>query len=353
VPRDAVEAIRPSPAAVAFHGYSPVVRWFLLAFLALVACKRETERSVPAPPAPGSGSGSDAVAGAAAASGGCRLADVPARLPAAERVIAIGDLHGDLAAARAALRAGGVIDGDDAWIGGKTVVVQTGDILDRGDDEQAIIDLFERLERDAAAAGGAVIWLLGNHELMNAEGDFRYVTPGGFADFADVPGLDTSGLSAAPAEERARIAAFRPGGPYAQILAGQNTIAIVGDTVFAHGGLVGPWATRIDEINRDDRCWLAGAGELPAAAGADDGPVWTRVYGSSEVDCAGAATALADIGVKRMVVAHTVQPSGMNAVCDGTVWRIDVGLAALYNGPIEVLELRADGEPRVLRGKRP
>src|SRR6185503_2947883 len=119
------------------------------------------------------------------------------------------------------------------------------------------------------------------------------------------------------------------------------------------GGLLGPWATRVDEINRDDRCWLAGAGELPAAAEADDGPVWTRAYGMPEVDCAGAAAALADVGAKRMVVGHTVQERGISSACDGTVWRIDVGLAALYGGPIEVLELRSDGEPRVLRGQRP
>jgi hypothetical protein len=280
------------------------------------------------------------------------LSEVPARV-AAGRVIAIGDIHGDLAAARAALRAGGVIDKDDKWVGGATTVVQTGDILDRGDDEQALIDLFERLEGEAGAAGGAVIWLLGNHELMNVAGDFRYVTPGGFTDFADVEGLDTSGLGDQPAGERARAAAFRPGGPYARILAGQNTVAIVGDTVFAHGGLVGPWATRVDAINRDDRCWLTAGGVAPPSAEADDGPVWTRAYGMPEVDCAGAAAALAEVGAKRMVVGHTVQDNGINAVCDGTVWRIDVGLAQLYGGPIEVLELRPDGEPRVLRGQRP
>jgi len=54
------------------------------------------------------------------------------------------------------------------WIGGELVVVQTGDILDRGDDEQAILDLLFRIEAEAKAAGGALVLLLGNHELMNA-----------------------------------------------------------------------------------------------------------------------------------------------------------------------------------------
>jgi hypothetical protein len=327
-----------------------------LAFTAVLgaACSRDQPRrgseqtpAAVAPPAP-----------AAAAAAGCQLADVPARRPAASRVVAIGDLHGDLAAARAALRAGGVIDAKDAWTGGTTVVVQTGDILDRGDDEQAIIDLFERLETEAAAAGGAVVWLLGNHELMNAAGDLRYVTRGGYADFEDVPGLEaidtaaTAALADVPERARARVAAFRPGGPYARILAGQNTVAIVGDTVFAHGGLHGPWAGRFDEINRSDRCWLAGTGDPPAAAEADDGPVWTRAYGAPEADCDAARAALTELGVRRMVVGHTPQPSGITSACDATIWRIDVGLARYYDGPIEVLELIPGAEPRVLRGQR-
>jgi hypothetical protein len=322
-----------------------------LALTALLgaACSRDQPRRAPEQ-APAAAAPAPAVAPA-----GCQLADVPARRPAAARVVAIGDLHGDLAAARAALRAGGVIDDKDAWTGGTTVVVQTGDILDRGDDEQAIIDLFERLETEAAAAGGAVVWLLGNHELMNAAGDLRYVTRGGYADFEDVAGLDTSdtgALADVPARERARVAAFRPGGPYARILAGQNTVAIVGDTVFAHGGLYGPWAGKLDEINRTDRCWLAGAGDPPAAAEADDGPVWTRAYGMPEADCDAARAALAELGVRRMVVGHTPQPAGVTSACDGLVWRIDVGLARYYGGPIEVLELIPDVEPRVLRGQR-
>ena len=84
------------------------------------------------------------------------------------RIVAIADVHGDLDAARAALRLGGAIDGEDRWIGGDLVVVQTGDILDRGDDEQAIMELFLRLGKEAEITGGAVHVLNGNHELMNA-----------------------------------------------------------------------------------------------------------------------------------------------------------------------------------------
>jgi hypothetical protein len=70
---------------------------------------------------------------------------------------------------------------------GSLVVVQTGDEIDRGDDDRAILDLVEALKKQASAAGGELVALLGNHEIMNASLDFRYVTGGGFAAFPATP----------------------------------------------------------------------------------------------------------------------------------------------------------------------
>lgn len=289
-------------------------------------------------------------AGAAAA---CTLAPVPLRYPAAARVVAIGDLHGDLAAMRAALRAAGAIDDKDHWSGGTLVIVQTGDILDRGDDEQAMLDLFAQLATEAQAAGGAVIQLLGNHELMNGAGDFRYVTPGGAHDFDDAPGARASAPLAMPAELRGRAQALLAGGAYAHRLAQHAVIAIVGDTIYSHAGVLGPWAARIDEVNQASRCWLDGqsATQSPALL-SDDSPVWTRAVGGASPDCAAVAKALATLGLRRMVVGHTPQPHGISSACDDALWRIDVGLSRHYGGPIEVLELSASAAPKILHGTR-
>ena len=63
------------------------------------------------------------------------LSDVPTYVSRPERIIAIGDLHGDIDKTRDALRLAGVLGPGDHWTGGKTMVVQVGDQLDRGDDE--------------------------------------------------------------------------------------------------------------------------------------------------------------------------------------------------------------------------
>ncbi|MBA3821006.1 MAG: hypothetical protein H0X17_19120 [Deltaproteobacteria bacterium] len=80
--------------------------------------------------------------------------------------------------------------------------------------------------------------------------------------------------------------------------------------------------------------------------------MWTRAVGLDGVDCELVKSSLAKLGVKRMVVGHTVQRAGITNACDGAVWRIDVGLAKHYGGPIEVLELTPAGGPKVLRGTR-
>jgi len=278
-----------------------------------------------------------------------RVVEVGAsRLPAPARLVALGDLHGDLAATRAALRLAGAIDEQERWIGGSLVIVQTGDQLDRGDGERAILELLERLEGEARKAGGALHVLNGNHELMNAAGDLRYVTAGGFVDFAEVPGIDLSDPRVARVEPamRGRLLAFAPGGPYARKLATRPVLLIVGDTVFAHGGVLPEHARKgLDAINTETQRWLRGEGEIsPELLQGDESPLWSRRFcqDPGPEDCAVAEESLALLKVQRMVLGHTVHTDGIVSNCGGKVWCIDVGMAAYYNGHPEVLEIVGD-----------
>jgi hypothetical protein len=273
------------------------------------------------------------------------------RRAAPPRLVAIGDVHGDVDATRRALRLASVVDDRDRWTGGDTVVVQTGDQLDRGDDEEAILDLLDNVGREAKAAGGAVVVLNGNHEVMNVLGDFRYVTEDGFRDFADGKGADLSAASVVqtPEHMRGRAAAFAPGGPVAKRLAQRSIAAIVGDTAFAHGGILPEHVAGLVKLDADVREWMAGkAGDSAARAtiGAimdQEGPVWTRVYADDGDEvCKRLDRALAAMDAKRMVVGHTPQKTGITSACDGRLWRIDVGLAKHYGGPMQVLEIRGE-----------
>jgi Calcineurin-like phosphoesterase len=271
------------------------------------------------------------------------------RFPAAERVVAVGDLHGDLASTREALRLAGAIDEQDRWIGGKLVLVQVGDQLDRGDDEPEILVLLERLAQEAVKSGGAVHVLNGNHELMNAVGDLRYVTTDGMRDYANVPVPASAHLPPGfPAEARGRASAFAPGSELARKLAERNTIVIVGDTVFAHAGVLQKHVRYgVGRINDEVRRFLRGESpSLPEIVASDDAPVWTRVYGgpTSDETCDELEAVLTALEVKRMVIGHTVQQTGVTSECGGHVYRVDVGLSDYYGqNRTQVLELTAQG----------
>jgi len=272
------------------------------------------------------------------------------QLPAAERIVAIGDLHGDVAALRATLRLAGAIDEAGKWIGKALVIVQTGDQLDRGDDEPQIIELLARLRAEAQAAGGAVHVLNGNHEVMNVQADFRYVTPDGFHDFsAGHPDALHAELTAGlPPERRGRTAAFLPGGEVARRLSAQPVALQIGGNVFVHGGVLEQHVRYgLARINQETSAWMAGAPSEPAPPSLTNqrAPIWVRDYSDgtpAAEQCAELGRVLNALSARRMVVGHTVQQQGINSACDGKVWRIDVGLSRFYGNPPSVLEIRGD-----------
>lgn len=319
-----------------------------LACVLFVAC----DRAEPREPPPSLAATPATVTPAATSTAEPGQAPIPYRFPAPARLVVIGDIHGDLDAARRALRLAGAIDEKDRWIGGDLVVVQTGDQLDRGDDERAIMHLFERLAAEAKKQGGAVHALNGNHETMNVAGDFRYVTPGGYRDFADVNerGADASQVDASPPHAQGRARAFFPGGPYAKKLAERNTIVIVGDTVFVHGGVLPAHVSQgIGNINQEVSAWMSGkARTVPDSLRSQNAPVWSRHYSSdntSAAECKMLSAVLKSLKAKRMVVGHTPQKLGVTSACDDQVWRVDVGLAAHYGGnasSTQVLEIQGD-----------
>ncbi|XP_066387174.1 shewanella-like protein phosphatase 1 isoform X2 [Miscanthus floridulus] len=323
------------------------------------------------------------------------------------RIVAIGDVHGDLSQTRAALVLAGVLSAGSEghlWTGGRTVLVQVGDILDRGEDEIAILSLLSSLNMQAKSQGGAVFQVNGNHETMNVEGDFRYCDPGGFdecvrfLDYLDEcdGNWDNAFLNWINVCERwkkeygalpngdwrpwdfvkkqkgfaARSSLFKRGGPLACELARHPVVLKINDWIFCHGGLLPHHVEYgIERMNREVSIWMKCSGEdnddetdIPfIATRGYDSVVWSRLYSQDPAERTRRALMLSSIvaeqtleavGAKGMVVGHTPQMHGVNCKCDGKVWCVDVGMSSgiLYSRP-EVLEIVND-RPRVLKKRR-
>lgn len=317
-------------------------KFALVLALGLIGCERKAE--IPA----GTGQASHAVRSQEPAAQPKEPAYPPPpwRFPAAERVVAVGDVHGDITAARSALRLAGAIDAKDRWIGGSLVVVATGDQLDRGDDERSLMRLLEAIRRQARDQGGTFHVLSGNHEVMNVAGNFDYVSPKGFLDYADVRRPDLGELLAHfPPPAQGRAAAFLPGGPEARLIASWPVIVQVGSTIFVHGGVLDAHVRYgIEKINAEVSAWMSGKLEvLSNELRSQEAPFWARRYSLASPlseACAELDRVLGAVGAERMVVGHTPQKQGINSACNAKVWRIDVGLSAYYGSePAEVLEI--------------
>jgi hypothetical protein len=265
----------------------------------------------------------------------------------ASRIVAIGDLHGDYLGTTLILQKADLIDGDLNWVGSDTTLVQVGDQIDRGGGDKAIIDLFEKITIQAQQDGGRVYPLLGNHELMNVELDFRYVFDGGWEGFDDFYSSPRENfVERLPSFQRGRAMAFTPGGAYAKILSHRKVLLRLNDFIFVHGGLTPEFAkVGIDKLNKEVSNWMKGLTSKPQWVSDSNGPFWSRHYSDNPTgeDCKMLKEALELVGSKVMIVAHTVQDNGINSACDGQVIRIDTGISSYYGGPIEALEISDQG----------
>ncbi|KAL5204581.1 hypothetical protein ABZP36_009452 [Zizania latifolia] len=313
-------------------------------------------------------------------------------LPSPSRLVAIGDLHGDLPKSLAALRLAGLVtpsNGADApstsWSAGPTLALQLGDILDRGGDEIRLLYLLRRLGLSAAEKGGALLPILGNHEIMNVYGDFRFATPQGLKEFSAWAAWYRAGLAikrrcgdldqpknpflgvpkAFPGIKpefwdgiRSRLAALRPDGPIARrFLADLPTVLVVGDSVFVHGGLLEANVEYgLERINAEVSEWIRGERDanagVPEYVRGRDAVVWLRRFSEGfNCDCQRLEGILGMIpGAKRMIMGHTIQAEGITAVCGAQAVRVDVGLSrGCGNGLPEVLEINGGGtEVRII-----
>ena len=305
--------------------------------------------------------------------------------PKVKRLIAMGDLHGDLRVTLIALRLAKVIPqnifpynvGEISWCGGDTWVIQLGDQIDRCrpdnwkkncienfddviEDEgnnMMIIQIFQKLDVMAKAHGGRVLGMLGNHELMNIDRDFRYVSPQEFLEFVPANERSTKYTEDGyPYGYYHRLKVFERGGNIAKHYAVQKkSVTVVGKNLFVHGGLSHQLMSKysIHEINQVVQKWLLKTGSEKEDKVFDEifrddddmSPFWCRLYseddGHGENTEKGYNELLRIINsrnqlmepISRIVVAHTPQfmdDKYMNSLYGERLWRIDVGMSRAF-----------------------
>lgn len=302
---------------------------------------------------------------------------LPNVLPPVDRIIVIGDIHGDFKKLKEILKLGKVINDKGNWNGGNTVVVQVGDQIDscrpgygescnnpktttydKADDVNILYYMTE-LHKQAQKKGGAVYSIMGNHELMNVNGDFSYVS---YKNLNDKRFNSVSD----------RYVQFSPGNEIANFLGCTRKMAlIIGSNLFVHAGILPEIVEKysVDDLNTLLSLYLFD--ELKNEHTFTDiftssslSPLWNRVFGNINnnlSECQRVMKPLNDIyKVGKIYVGHTPQLNeGINSYCDNSVWLTDVGASKAFDKYItmkskynklntQVLEILNDTEINVL-----
>jgi tetratricopeptide (TPR) repeat protein len=260
---------------------------------------------------------------------------------AVDRIVAIGDVHGAFDTFVANLKATGLVDDGLDWIGGKTHLVQTGDVVDRGPDSRKVLDLLMKLEPQAEAAGGKVHALIGNHEFYNAVGVFGYVSK------AEVKAFDGARDHVlrrfrnvdGPRGFLALREAYSAEGVYGRWIRGHNAVVRIGDLLFVHGGITPEIVgLGLAEINRRVRADLDREDFAESFALSDEGPLMTRRFSDQIPDSWVVGVrdelraVLAALEVRTMVMAHTITYGLIEPRFEGAAILIDTGMLEAYVG---------------------
>ena len=303
---------------------------------------------------------------------------VPAIMNSKKRIIVFGDIHGDYHLTIDMFTKAGLVshNSDDdtfTWIGGDTCVVQMGDQIDRCrpmpglpcthpdttyNDEPndiKIMELFNNLSLQADKAGGMVISLLGNHELLNAMGQMQYVSYQGLKQFEDYVDPDSPDRAFHDGKE-ARIHAFQPGNKFGKMMGCTRLPAvIIGSNIFVHAGIIDALIEEInlkgisdfEKINIKLRKWLLGLLDQNYVEHiikySKNSMFWSRILGKIPpgvsltnprcMDNIKNVLNLFQIG--SIVVGHTPQSfmysDDINSTCDNKVWRVDNGSSSAFN----------------------
>lgn len=280
-----------------------------------------------------------------------------------ERIICIGDIHGDFEVFIRVLQVCKLIDFKLNWIGNKTHVVQLGDTLDgkrsgispdkkflNSSGEVELIRYIYFLDTQAKRVGGRVVSIIGNHELypfyMGKDKKFirDYVKKSDIEKYKDSFGIE-------------RHSFLKPGGIGASFIGRTRPLLLqYGKFLFVHGSITDSLIKKnidsngfvdVRKINNDTARWLQGKGKVPSYLEYldDENPVGSRAYSHSKTlgkdACKKINEQLAFFKDVNYVVMGHSSYKHINTACDGTLIRTDVALSRAFGGTISDKKLQA------------
>jgi hypothetical protein len=236
-----------------------------------------------------------------------------------EPIVAVSDIESGFSAFRSFLVTHGVADRQLEWTFGKGHLVLVGDFVDRGASTTQVLWAAYKLQQTARRAGGAVHFVIGNHEIKNLQGNYQTANEKYF-HIAGILGKQQHQLF----DDRSVLGRW---------LGSRNVLEVINGVAFVHGGLHPEVATRrisVDDINRIVQTGYRIPYYSPVSVtttsflrSGTTGPAWYRGYFKDDLSQSDVEQSLRAVGARAVVVGHTLQGK-VNVRYDGRVVAIDV-----------------------------
>lgn len=236
-----------------------------------------------------------------------------------EKILALSDIEGNFDSFRKLLQSNGIIDENYNWTFGKGHLVFGGDMFDRGKQVTECLWLIYSLEEKAKAAGGYVHFILGNHEIMNLQGDHRYVEQK-YKTNAELIGQSLSQL-------------YNEDSELGRWLRTKNIVEKIGGVLFLHGGIsrkINWTPVTVSDINELARPNYAvknadyGNEKTNSIMASATSPFWYRTYYNGKDDIPQIIdSTLKKFSVNHIVTGHTIVADTISVHYDHKVINTD------------------------------
>ncbi|MCY7330146.1 MAG: metallophosphoesterase [Saprospiraceae bacterium] len=246
------------------------------------------------------------------------LAIEPEVYAAPDKILVLSDIEGDFEAFKMMLIGARVIDKKFRWTYGNGHLVLLGDFFDRGLQVTECFWLIYKLETEAAAAGGKVHFILGNHEVLNLQGDLQY--------------MRQKYVENAKLMQEDYLHWYDNNSELGRWLRTKNAVERIGDYVFCHAGISPELATSglsLHDVNQISRRYLGKPYQHLSNSNAQlvfdmqYGIFWYRGAAKNQLSESDISLVLQYAGAKRMVVGHTLQ-NDIISFYDGRVICVDL-----------------------------
>ena len=221
-----------------------------------------------------------------------------------EKIVVISDIEGNYEAFVSFLYANKIIDENHNWIFGNGHLVLNGDFVDRGKNVTQVLWLIYKLEHDAKSQGGNVHFILGNHEILNFYGDYRY-NLGKYIKAAQA-------ISQTDNKKEAVKFLYSKHSEIGKWLSTKNVIEKIGDYIFVHGGLnpsILKYNLSLEEINKIVRQQYYNLNKIEGKTSkflySTKGPFWHRGLAREKVSGKDLNLILEQFDAKKIVIGHT------------------------------------------------